>query len=116
MQKLSEIIKEMAGTVLIDPNASSSEAVHVALLLSHVAWNSTIGVNIPETQYAKMLKRFEVSNPDVWKELKTKNYKRLIKRLIYYKSGHYREDKREITSCGTRRQNVHVEWVDPKVP
>ena len=111
-RKISEIIKEMAKTILVDQDAvPSTEAAHVALLLSHVAWNNAIGVVIREAHYKLMLNKFEVSNPKLWKELKSKNYKKLIKGLINYKRKHYPHDHREIIVCGMRGKNVRVEWV-----
>ncbi len=41
---MSQILKEMAMTLLKDPRAiPSSEAGHAALLPAHVAWNRSIG-------------------------------------------------------------------------
>ena len=51
-RKLSGIVKELAESIMRDPRAvPSSETAHMALLLTHVAWNRVLGQPLPEAQY-----------------------------------------------------------------
>lgn len=50
---MSAILKEMALTTLVDPEATpSSEAAAAALLLSHVAWQRANGDEFPDSACA----------------------------------------------------------------
>jgi hypothetical protein len=52
-RKLSEIMKEMAGTLLRNPaGVPSSEAVHVALLFANVAWNECVGLDHASSDFS----------------------------------------------------------------
>ena len=52
VQKLSELIKDMAFSLLKDPDGiPSPAAAQAALLLASVAWNSTIGDPIFSNEY-----------------------------------------------------------------
>ncbi|MGB9693892.1 MAG: hypothetical protein ACPLYF_03520 [Fervidobacterium sp.] len=110
---MSEIIKEMAETVLTNPKViPSSEAAHVALLLSHIGWNRANGFSVNDSQYTLLISEFEASNYDLWKELKSKDCEEMILQLMEYKKKHYPKDLRKILVFGVRGGNVHVEWVE----
>ena len=111
---LSEIIKEMASTVLREPErVPSSEAAHASLLFAHVAWNRATRQRARSPDYHPVLRQFEASNPDLWNELKSSDTEALVVTLITYKRTHYPNDDRQIVVCGMRGDNVRVEWCDP---
>ena len=114
-KKISEIFKEMASVILKDPNAiPSAEAAHAGLLLSHAAWNRTVGEEFSDADCAKGLKKFEKSRPSLWNEFRDRDWKLMIEQLITYKTGHYSEDKRIVVICGMRAPGIiHVEWKYP---
>jgi hypothetical protein len=111
-QKLSEIMKEMAWTVLRDPAQPSSEAAHAALLLAHVAWNRSLGEEVSAASYRQVLARLEESFPPLWRELKGTDPEKMIESLVALKQARYPLDDRVIVVCGMRQGNVHVEWQD----
>lgn len=108
---MSVILKEMALTIFVHPeNIPSSEAAAATLLLSHVAWNRSIGIPIPDKFYNAVLSDMESSNPNFWKELKYHDKSIIISKLITYKQSHYPDDCRIIDTCGTVKGKVRVEW------
>jgi len=113
--KLSAIIKELAEAVLSNPRVvPSSEAAHMALLLTHVAWNRALGQPLPEGQYRPVLEELEQTSPELWNELADNDVERMIERLMALKQARYPRDDRVIKVCGMRGGNVHVEWHDGK--
>jgi hypothetical protein len=113
--KMSDIFKEMAMTVLKKPNSiPSSEAAHAALLLSHVAWNRSIGQVFNHNDCESLLREFEKSRPKFWTELKTRNWEALVDDLISYKKQHYPTDNRIVVVCGMREDNIHIDWQHPE--
>jgi hypothetical protein len=112
---LSEIIKEMACTLLTDPGSvPSSEAAHVSLLLAHAAWERATRPRTRGPDYHPLLRQFESSNPNLWSELKSADAEALVVELTAYKQAHYSNDRRQIVVCGMRGDNVRVEWIDPQ--
>ena len=110
---MSEILKEMALSTLVRPQAiPSSEAASAALLLSHVAWNRANGDKIVDTAYRSVLADMEDSKPDFWKELKSNDPDAIIVELIAYKKRHYPQDSRKVAACSTINDKVRVEWID----
>ncbi len=110
---MSAIFKEMALTILhTSDTAPSSEAVGVALLMTHVAWQRANGEDVPETSYAPVLTNMQETNPALWKELKSSDTAILIAKLMAYKRLHYPRDHRNVVVCGTVENKVHVEWTD----
>jgi hypothetical protein len=109
---MSEILKEMALTLLKDPDAiPSSEAAHAALLLSHVAWNRAIGEAITDAACRSLLDGFEKTRPTFWSELVTRDWKVMVESLIDIKKRHYPDDTRVVVVCGMRDPGVvRVEW------
>ena len=117
-RKMSEIMKEMAETLLHSPSAvPSSEAVHVALLFANVAWNECIGMDHAREGYRSVWEKIEASNPALWNEFKSNDINAMIEQLVRYKKKHYPEDRRRILVCGmVESGNVHVEWLNPAAP
>jgi hypothetical protein len=104
----------MADTILVSQKEPSNEALHVALLLSHVAWNRAIGSPMGFS-YRDVLNQFLAMNRRLWKELKSNKAGKLIDLLIEYKNVNHPDDRREITSCGTTtRGTVRVMWLERK--
>jgi hypothetical protein len=116
--KLSEIMKEMAETLLRNPSAEpSSEAAHVALIFANVAWNECVGMDVARGGYRSAWKNIEAHNPELWNELKSNNIDAMIDDLVQYKKAHYPDDRRRILVCGmVESGNVHVEWLNPAAP
>jgi len=110
---MSAIMKSMALTALVDPDAApSSEAAAAALLLSHVAWQLANGDQLPDTAYADALAEMERSRPDFWKEMKSANPRKIIANLVVYKKRHYPDDRRRVVGCGISDGKVRVEWTE----
>lgn len=110
-RSMSTILKEMALTVLVEPElVPSSEAAAATLLLSHVAWQRANGDNLPAKTYPSFLAELENVYPEFWRELKSKNPEEIIAGLVAYKEQHYLCDTRKIVTCSSFDQKVRVEW------
>jgi hypothetical protein len=113
-KKMSEVLMQMAMTVLKDPTSvPSTEAAHTAVLLAHVAWNRAVGEAFTDLECKRILRRFEKSRRSLWIELRSPDWKALIGELIEYKSENFPDDKRIVVICGMRDGKVHVEWKNP---
>src|SRR3954452_19095070 len=96
-RKLSEIMKEMAETLLRNPGGEpSSEAAHVALLFANVAWNESVGLNHARDSYRNVWETIEADHPDLWNEFKSNDMQAMIDELVRYKQTHYPNDRRRI--------------------
>lgn len=116
-RKMSEIMKEMAERLLLNPDADpSSEAMHVALLFANVAWNESVGLDQAREGYRKVWETIEAENPELWNEFKSHDINALIDELVRYKQTHYPDDRRRILTCGIPDGKVRVEWLDPAAP
>lgn len=114
-RKMSEIFKDMALSVMKDPESRpSSEAAHAALLLAHVAWNRAVGEAFADLECKRLLRKFEKSRRSLWIELHSRDWKSLVSALIEYKNKNYPDDMRVVVICGMREGNIHVEWMDPR--
>ena len=112
-KKLSDIMKEMAEAILVDPAGDfSDEAAHAALLLAHIAWNRSVSASQATVDCHAVLHELEASNPALWSELRDDDPERLVAEMVRYKEGHYPHDRRWIVVCGTvPGGNVHVQWL-----
>lgn len=109
--KMSDIMKELALMCFCNPQTvPSSEAAHAALLFAQVAWNRTLGQEVPG--YKEVLKVFLRSNPNLWLELRSRNAETLIEMLREAKEQRFSTDRRVVVVCGMRERNVHVEWCE----
>lgn len=117
-RKLSDIMKEMAETLLRNPRAEpSSEAAHVALMFANVAWNECVGMEHAREGYRSAWENIEAHNPALWNELESNDIDAMIDGLVHYKEAHYPDDRRRILVCGmVESGNVHVEWLEPAAP
>jgi len=112
-KQMSAILKEMALTTLVAPEATpSSEAAAAALLLSHVAWQRANGDQFPDTAYAPALAEMHKARPDLWKEMKSADASKIVEDLVAYKRRHYPDDRRKVVACGTSDNKVQVQWTD----
>ena len=112
-KQLSAIMKEMALTTLVAPEAiPSSEAAAAALLLSHVAWQRANGDQFPDTAYGDALAEMQRARPSFWKEMKCTDPRKTITDLVAYKKQHYPNDKRKVVGCGVCDGKVRVEWTE----
>jgi hypothetical protein len=111
--KMSDIIKELALLCFRETHkVPSSEAVHAALLMAHVAWNRSLGHDIPD--YMKLLQIFLRSNPNLWSELRSHDTEVLIETIQKAKEKSHLADRRAVVVCGMREGNVRVEWCEEK--
>jgi hypothetical protein len=111
-QKLSEILKKMAQTALIDPDREpSSEAASASLLFASTAWNIAMGQKKDIGSCKTALREFEECNPAFWDELKSKKWQKTILRLVEYKKENYPYDNRIIIGCAVMKNKVRVEWI-----
>jgi hypothetical protein len=116
-RKMSEIMKEMSESILRNPGGvPSSEAAHVALLFSNVAWNECVGMDHARENSRNVWETIEAENPALWNEFKSNNIDALIDELVRYKKAHYPGDQRRILVCGMVPDKVHVEWLPPAAP
>jgi hypothetical protein len=116
-RKLSEILKEMAATLLRNPGAvPSPEAAHVALVFANVAWNESVGLDHAREGYRNVWETIEAENPELWNEFKSNDIDAMIDELVRYKQAHYPDDRRRILTCGIPDGKVRVEWLNPAAP
>jgi hypothetical protein len=116
-RKLSEVMKEMAETLLRHPAAvPSAEAAHVALLLANIAWNESVGLGHPRDGYRSVWEAIEAENPALWDEFRSNDIDALVDELVRYKKAHYPDDRRRILTCGMVGEKVRVEWLGPAAP
>jgi hypothetical protein len=115
--KLSGIMKEMAETLLRDPQADlSSEAVHVALVLANAAWNECVGIRADRRNWRTVWEPIAAENPGMWSEFRSSDTNAMIDDLVRYKRKHYPDDHRRIIVCGMVDGNVRVEWLKAAEP
>src|SRR5262249_44408687 len=116
-RKLSEIMKEMAETLLRNPGGvPSSEAAHVALFFANVAWNESVGLDHAREGYRNVWETVEAENPALWDEFKSSDVNALIDELIRYKKAHYPDDRRRTPTCAIPEGRVRVEGLTPAAP
>lgn len=117
INKMSEIMKEMAESLLRNPRkVPSSEAAHVALMFANIAWNESVGMDLGREGYRQTWEAIEAENPALWNELKANDSDVLIDELVQFKKDHYPDDQRRILVCGFVKDKVHVEWLPPAAP
>ncbi|NQU26104.1 MAG: hypothetical protein HQ567_32865 [Candidatus Nealsonbacteria bacterium] len=115
--KLSEVMLEMAQSLLRDPAAvPSSEAAHVALFFANVAWNECVGLDHARESYRSVWETIETEKPELWNELKSNDIDGMIDELVEYKKAHYPDDRRRILTCGIPEGSVRVEWLPAAAP
>jgi len=116
-RKLSEIMKELADTLLCSPGGvPSSEAAEVALFFANVAWNESVGMDGNRERCRNVWETIEADTPELWNELKSNDISAMIDELVQYKRAHYPSDRRRILTCGMLNGRVHVEWLGPAAP
>jgi hypothetical protein len=116
-RKMSEILKEMAETLLRNPdNVPSSEASHIALLFANAAWNECVGLGQDREGYRHAWETIEAENPAFWNEFTTSDVDAIMDGLVQYKQAHYPDDRRRVLTCGTHGERVRVEWLPPAAP
>src|SRR6516225_3691276 len=116
-RKLSEVMKEMAETLLRNPGGEpSSEAAHVALLFANLAWNESVGLDHPKEGYRNVWETIEAENPALWDEFKSTDVSAMIDELVCYKQAHYPGDRRRILTGCILGGNIRVEWLPEAAP
>lgn len=113
-RKLSDVMKKMAMTLLLDPDGvPSAEAAHLALFLANIAWNECVGLVHDRDESRAVWGELEASNPDLWSELKSRDIEGMIDELVEHKKRHYPDDRRRVLVCGMLNGKVRVEWLAP---
>lgn len=117
LRKLSEIMKEMAESLLRDPRkVPSPEAVQVALLFTNIAWNESVGLDNGRDGIRNIWESIEAENPTLWNEFRPNDINNMFDGLVEFKKAHYPEDQRRILTCGMRDEALRIEWLTPVVP
>jgi len=113
-QKLSELIKDMALSLLNDPGAiPSPPAAQAALTLATVAWNSAVGDTVLPDDYGKVIEQINRRDATFWAELRFQNADQLIAELVRQKRERYPNDLRRIVGTEMSPEgNVRVHWVE----
>jgi hypothetical protein len=116
-RKMSEIMKEMAETLLrYLSELPSLEAANVALFFANAAWNESIGVAHSRDSYRNVWEPIEAGNPELWNEFKSNDINAMIDELVQYKKTHYPDDRRRILTCGIPDGKIRVEWLNAAAP
>jgi len=115
-KKLSEIMKEMALSLLKDPDAiPSGPAFLAALILSSAAWNSAVGDTVLCDKHLELLEKIDWSGVTPWTELRSHDTEQIVAELVEYKREHYSNDLRHIIATELRSDgNIRVHWTEPK--
>ena len=117
LRKMSEILKEMAESLLRHPNAAySPETAHVALMFANIAWNKTVGLGYATEGYRSAWEMMEAENPEMWSEFKSNDVDAMIDELIQFKNQQYPDDQRRILTCGLPGGRIRVEWLPAATP
>jgi hypothetical protein len=73
-RKLSDILKEMAERLLLNPDGDrSTEVMHVALMSANFAWNEAVGLDHPREGYRPTWEVIEKENPVLGAEFKSRD-------------------------------------------
>jgi hypothetical protein len=116
-RKMSEILKEMAESLLRHPDkVLSSAAMHVALCFANAAWNEGAAINGARETYRNVWETIELENPELWNEFKSNDINAMIDDLVQYKKNHYPDDQRRILTCGIPDGKIRVESLKPAAP
>lgn len=116
-KKMSEMLKEMSERLLRNPDSSSSEADHVALMFAHIAWNETVGLGNDRSGFRSAWELIEAENPEMWSDFKSNDVDAMIDELVEFKQKHFAADQRRILACSTTPQStLRVEWLAPVAP
>lgn len=113
--KLSELIKEMAMSVMKDPDVFHSRpATEAAVILAGAAWNSIADDSAPRDQH-QLVDQIDWKGVTPWAEFRSNDTERLFAELIEYKREHYPNDLRRIVATELKPGgNVRVHWVEQK--
>ena len=113
-QKLSELIKDMAWSLLKDPGAiPSPRAAQAALTLATVAWNSAVGDTVLPDDYGKVIEQINRSGMTLWAELRCDDTDKLVAELVEQKRKRYPNDLRRIIASEMSPEgNIRVHWVE----
>ncbi len=113
MEKLSEIILEIAIQGLRDKKCAHSEHMHALMFLAHVAWNrdTKSPYYLTGNELTSQLKSFPINKKTIGKELLSEDWENILEKMLAYKKEHYSDDSRIITLCGyTPWETLRVEW------
>lgn len=113
-RKLSEIIKEMAWSILKDPDAIPSlPAAQAAVILATIAWNRSVGHPVPRDEYRLHLAQLNWNGTTPWAELRCDDADQLQAELVARKRERHLNDVRRIVGTEVSDEgNVRVHWVN----
>ncbi len=114
-KKLSEIITEMAWSLLKNPSADASDvAAKVTVTLACAAWNAALGDMDRRDCHRELIEQFNQINPMNWEELRSADTDLLIAELIAFKQQNYPHDTRLVMITEwTPQGTVKIQWVVP---
>lgn len=107
-EKLSKIVKDMADSIL--KKHASSQAISIALQITHIAWNFAHEVYREEPGYIYGINEVAESMYSIKDEFVLQDVDQLAERLMKYKIKHHRNDKRTIFTCEFINGNIKVTW------
>jgi hypothetical protein len=113
-RKLSEIIKEMAWSILRDPDAIPSlPAAQAVVMLASAAWNTSVGDTVLRDELRQVIEQLNGSGVTPWAELRSDDTDQLVAELVEQKRERYPNDRRRIIAAEMSSEgNVRVHWVD----
>lgn len=113
--KLSEALKGIAETLLLEPDGvPSSEAMAAALVLAHAGWNEALGITCEGWRegWRRALRGCERSDPAFWNELRSRDAYALIEDARRLKLERHPHDRRVILLGALVDGRVRVEWCE----
>ena len=113
VQKLSEIINDMAVLLLRNPGVQPSElGADVAVRLASAAWNLALGDSNLRDQNLRFIRSPELTmGPLLWREFSSCDVEKLIGGLVVYKQTHHPDDARKIVKTTVSPDcHVQVQW------
>jgi hypothetical protein len=111
MKKLPDIIKEIALLGIKDGiKIPKQTSFSFCISLAASAWNESLGLPDNHNQILGIIKQIELDDPDLWIQMKSKDWKRIYNNMLNYKNIHFKDDSREIVHFGFIDGKLRIEW------
>lgn len=99
VRKLSDIIIEMASSLLAAPQRAPSEpATKACLILAGAAWNRALGDRDASRQGLGLIEQIDWGEVLPWSEMRSDEPPELLDELVVYKRKHHPEDHRRVVT------------------
>ena len=86
LRKMSDLLKEMAELAFKDRKSPPTvQAMSVALLYAHIAWNESVGLKPAREFPARSFKELEAANPHFWDEFKSTDLEYYVKAMSLHR-------------------------------